>query len=245
MVSKKTVQFLRSLSQKKQRIEHGCFLIEGEKMIREALKSSVNVTNIYISSELENRWDFNQEIELINAAGMRSISQLKTAPGCLAICEIPEITPVSENAQLTLVLDGIKDPGNLGTILRTAEAFGVQQILASKETVDAYNSKVVQSSMGSIFRMPIVYGELSSLIQGLSPSTKIHAAFLEGESHASIAYEFPLALVLGSESHGIQSFKRGSELRSVRIEHHPNVESLNVAMATGILLSEVRRQLPL
>ncbi len=238
MLSKNQLKLITSLHQKKYRIRHGLFVVEGIKVISEFLNSSFKVVNLYCTEDIDDfkMYDYQQisEIEL------KKISSLKTPNKVLGIFEIPSITSII-NEGLVLALDGIKDPGNLGTIIRLCDWFGIQQIVCSKETVDCYNSKVVQSTMGSLTRVSLVYADLLSFLEGTN--VPVYGALLEGENIYKSALKNDAILVIGNESNGISeevSKLVSHQITIPRFGKLQQAESLNAATATAIILSEFK-----
>ncbi len=231
MISKNEIKEIRALGQKKFREERGLFVVEGEKLVEEALRSGFDVVAHY-------------RLEDIGAETMGRISQLTHPSPALAVVRRPApVEPVIDSDELVLALDGVRDPGNLGTILRIADWFGIRQVLASPDTVECYNPKAVQATMGAIFRVRVHYCDLpTSLPAGLP----VYGTFLEGDN----IYQAPLTrggiLVMGSEADGISPEVAAAVDRKLFIPPFPadahTSESLNVAVATAICCSEFRRR---
>ncbi|WP_124981765.1 TrmH family RNA methyltransferase [Nonlabens xiamenensis] len=238
MITKATIKLIKSLSRKKNREAHGLFVVEGYKSIRELAQCHLIVKDIFCTPGQSELNDLKPEV--ITQKEMDSISFLKTAPGYLAVFEIPAETEIPQEGKI-LGLDDIKDPGNFGTIIRLADWFGIQHLVCSKETVDAYNPKCVQASMASLGRVHLHYTDLEVFCRqtklALFPST------MEGQS----LYEEPLPddamIIVGNESRGIRSsiLEMGTALSIPQYGDKKDTESLNVAMATAILLGEWMR----
>lgn len=242
-ISANKIKFIRSLSQKKFRDEYGLFVAEGEKMVSEALASGYKVEEIYRADE-------------IGKETMSRISNLSSPSPVLAVIRkqdagpsefFKNITPSSKG--LYLALDGVKDPGNLGTIIRLADWFGIEAIFASLGTVEVYNPKVVQSTMGAIFRKQVIYTDLPDLCRKfLSAGLPVYGTFLDGKNmYDSLRQDQKHGLiVMGSESFGISDELRGVIDHKLYIPPYPadsvTSESLNVAIATAIICAEFRRQ---
>ncbi len=175
---------------------------------------------------------------------MKKISSLTTPPGLLAVIEIPTNQKV-EKEDIKLVLDNIQDPGNLGTIIRTADAFGIKSIICSEETVDFYSSKVVQASMGSIFRVNLHSRDLKEFLKVEKEESTLYASHLNGGNLYTCEFNKPATLIMGSESHGISEELMSLIQESVKIPIKGNAESFNVSIATAILLGEISRQFSL
>ncbi len=235
MLSKNEVKYIQSLYHKKFRDAESVFLTEGPKMIHELLNSNFEVIKIYTTVPLNT----NKAAEvLIDDADLGKISQLSSPNQMVAIVRQykPENEPIVTN-HFSLVLDGIQDPGNLGTIIRIADWFGIHQIIASNDTVDVYNSKVVQSSMGSLARVNIWYKSLEEWLPALP--VPIFGAMLSGENIFTIKKPREGVLVIGNESQGIRSGVMPAIQHPITIPKKGGAESLNAAVATGIMLSQL------
>ncbi len=238
-LSKNKIKWIRSLQQKKFREEYGLFIVEGEKMVQEAIDffgHSIEFLCVTKSSKI-NVPTSSFEIALATEEELKSISSLKNPNNSLVVLKIPAKKTIDTNFRIAL--DGIQDPGNMGTILRLADWFNVKEIICSKETVDIYNPKVVQASMGAIFRINVVYCDL---VEYLSKTKEpIYGALLEGEN----IYKKTIAphgiLVLGNEGNGISQKVIDHIKEPITIPRFGQAESLNVSVATGILLSEFFR----
>ncbi len=234
-LSKNKIKWIRSLRQKKNRDKENLFIVEGEKIVREFLSDWSE--SIVCICATETDIDFNGEIYSIDERVLKDLSSLKTPNKYLAVVRKPHFKNVMN--QFVLAVDGVQDPGNMGTILRTADWFNVDKVVCSKETVDIYNSKVIQSSMGSIFRIPVEYVNLAEFIETSTIPT--YGALLEGENIYKMNCSKPAVIVVGNEGKGI------SDEIVNRIEHKLHIpafggaESLNVSIATGIILSEFSR----
>jgi TrmH family RNA methyltransferase len=233
VISKNDIKEIKALGQKKFRDERGLFVVEGEKLVAEALNSGFEVVAHY-------------RVEDIGEDAMARISQLTHPSPALAIVRQPApVTPAIQPDELVLALDGIRDPGNLGTILRIADWFGIHQILASEDTVEVYNPKVVQATMGAIFRVKVSYVKLAEYLR-CPVKTDVYGTFLDGDD----IYQSPLTkggiIVMGSEANGISPEVARSVTRRLYIPPFPagahTSESLNVAVATAITVSEFRRR---
>ncbi|MBR1871869.1 MAG: RNA methyltransferase [Bacteroidales bacterium] len=234
------IKYLSSLSSKKYRDVHGVFVVEGEKMVEEAMKSGFSVLEVYRRDE-------------IGEKAMSRISSLSSPSPVLAVVRKPsDIDSASVPSKgLFLALDSIRDPGNLGTILRIADWFGADGIFASRDTVDIFNPKVVQASMGAIFRVKFHYCDLQAFGEAvLKSGGKLYGTFLDGLDIYSRPLDTgrknPSAIVMGNESEGISPSM--SRLVTGRLyippypKDNPGSESLNVAVATAVTLAEFRRR---
>ncbi len=255
MISKNQIKFVNSLKQKKYREEQNLFVAEGNKIVKELLVSSIVVKQVYATSDFmrNNKLDHSIERFEVKENELERISSLVTSNEVLAVCEVPSFNFAIESLQnkLTLVLDEIKDPGNLGTIIRMADWFGIETVVCSLHSADCFNAKVVQATMGSISRIKVVYKELASFFQEftLMNQDPIYGALLGGENIYSSKLTKSGLIVIGNESRGI------SETALPFITHQISIpsffyykteggeaESLNAAIATSIICSEFRRR---
>lgn len=241
-ISANKIKFVRSLAQKKFRDEHSLFVAEGEKIVAEAQASGYKIEEIY-------------RIEEIGTEAMARISNLSTPSPVLAVIKKPEFSAEDiisalkpESKGLYLALDGVKDPGNLGTIIRIADWFGVEAIFASPGTVEVFNPKVVQATMGAIFRKKVIYTDLAELCTRFkSLGLPVYGTLLEGKNiyEALPADRKHGLVVMGSESFGISEQLRPHIDSKLFIPPYPadavTSESLNVAIATAIICAEFRR----
>jgi TrmH family RNA methyltransferase len=246
-ISNNEIKRVKSLQQKKFRDEEGLFVVEGEKMVEEALRSGFHVERIYRKEE-------------IGEEAMKRISALSSPSPVLAVIRKPADVQISDitavlasmsGGGLYLALDSIRDPGNLGTILRIADWFGVDAVFAAPDTVDVFNPKVVQSTMGAIFRVKMHYVDLPSLSKSLiHMGGKVYGTFLDGQNIYSrqldTGEDAPVVIVIGNESEGIS--KTMQDLVSDRLyippypAEDPGSESLNAAVATAVTVAEFRRR---
>jgi TrmH family RNA methyltransferase len=235
-ISIQKIKWLRGLGLKKNRDESDCFIVEGEKIISEILEINPNrILFILATSELILKYKL-ENIENVfvgNENDLSKVSTLNTPPKILAVVSKDTSKEINV-AEKIIILDGIQDPGNLGTIIRTADWFGLTQIVCSKNTVDCYNQKVIQASMGSIFRMNIIYTELSDFISNLN--VPIHGALLDGQRLTEVNPKNIKVLVLGNEGQGISSGIIEKITNPITIQGFGGAESLNVGIATGIFL---------
>ena len=240
MITKNQVKYIQSLSHKKFRDEEGLFVAEGPKIVAELLgmphirTKELYGTQEWYASQPERASD-KQYIE-ISVSELERISFLKTPNQVLGIFYKPDL--VIEPGSWQILLDGIQDPGNLGTIIRIADWFGVQQIICSQDCADAFNPKVVQSTMASIGRVEIFYTDLVEYVRTHS-HRHFYAATLEGTPLRDIKAHGPSGLVIGNESMGIRSELKNELKYFVTIPRMGDAESLNAAVATGIILSHM------
>lgn len=244
MLTKNKVKYLQSLGQKKYRNEYGVFLAEGPKMILEVIEHYNHLLQeLYVTAETlaanPGLGRFN-EVIVIDFAILEKISQLTTPSGVVAVIKktIYELPPVITE-KISLALDTIQDPGNLGTIIRTADWFGVKDIFCNPACADCYNPKVVQATMGSILRVRIHYTPLDEFINRHKADCSILAATLHGEPLSGLKINFPALLLMGNESQGVSEALLQQVTTQVTIPGFGTAESLNVSVATGILLSHL------
>lgn len=247
-MTKKEIADIRRLSQKKQRIEQGVFVAEGTKAIKEIMLAGLSARKMFVTSQsVANEFPRIASKEVISEEEMKKISFLQTPTSSLALFNIPQTPSLAQlpEKELTLILDGIQDPGNLGTIIRLADWFGVNTIVCSEVSADCYNPKVVQATMGAIARINIIYSDLVSLLtDARQRSIPIYGTFMEGENIYSSALSPSGALVMGNEGSGICAEIESLVSHKITIPSFKkeNVESLNVAIATSICCSEFRRR---
>lgn len=242
MISKNQLKLLRALGQKKQRKAHGLFLVQGEKNVLELANSSLTVKHVFATSEFlaENSNELNA-FECIEASldDLTKASTLVNNNAAIAVVEIPSVeTPKAEG--LMIALDGVSDPGNLGTIIRVADWYGIKHIVASTDCADPYNPKTISATMGSFGRVTVCQLDLPSYL-GQS-NLPVYGAFLEGESVHKTEFAAEGILLMGSESHGVREQAAKFVTDKITIPAFGGAESLNVAMATGIILDNLRRQ---
>lgn len=238
MLSKSQIKLITSLKQKKYRQQHGFFVVEGVKTIKELLQSHLVLHALYTTEPFN--IDAKNEV-LISETDLKRISFLTTPNTALAIFEIPQPQPI-EKKGLIVALDAVRDPGNLGTIIRLCDWFGVKDLVCSNETVDCFNPKVVQATMGSITRVAINYIDLADFLK--STNLPIFGAFMEGENVYTKRLPENGILVMGNEANGISKEVEAMITYKIAIPRFGDLqatESLNVATATAILLSEFRR----
>jgi len=236
VVTKNQIKLIKSLALKKNRIKHQLFVAEGVKIAEELLNSDYEIVSLFATREWIARNTFDTVIQVSNSELSR-ISNLKSSNEVLMLVKIKKHQIIDDEG-ITLVLDDINDPGNLGTIIRMCDWFRVKQIICSKNTVDNYNPKVVQSAMGSVFRINVIY---TDLIEYLSNVEKpIYGAYMNGNNVRNINFPKDLHLVMGNEANGISKEIDQYISGNVAIKNIGNsVESLNVAVATSILLHEI------
>ncbi|HLO83346.1 MAG TPA: RNA methyltransferase [Chitinophagaceae bacterium] len=244
MLSKTQVKYIQSLFHKKFREEYGQFIVEGPKMAEEAITLSFSdIINIYACSDWIDRnisidQNLKQKIVEVSVPEMEKISSLHTPSNVLIVLKKPLLKAPQAWDGLTLLLDGIQDPGNLGTMIRTADWFGVKHVVCGAGTADCYNPKVIQSTMGSIFRTSIFYEDLNSFLAQHS-SVPLIVTSLDGEPLNRNEKWNTAFVVIGNESQGVQQSITSSATRKILIPRIGQAESLNAAVAAGIILYEL------
>jgi len=256
MLSHNQVKYINSLKIKKFRQLNKAFIVEGEKGVGELLKSSLKTVKVLALSEwldVNFSWLSKMKIEFqeITADELKKVSDLITPNQVLAIAEIPESTipTPSEFEEMTLALDGIRDPGNMGTIIRTADWFGISKIICSSDSVDIYNPKVIQATMGSFSRVNVFYINLPEFFKSLPTEIPVFGALLEGPDITQKKFTRPGIVLIGSESHGISGSLIPFINEPLHIPHFSvsgtqnYAESLNASIANGIICYEICKQL--
>ena len=245
-MTKAEIQFVRSLADKRTRDAEHLFVAEGFKLVDEIRNSELRIRNIYTTrDDISGR-----DVVRIEKREMERISQLNTASDILAVVEQPryKLALDSLKGELTLALDGVQNPGNMGTIIRLADWFGVENIICSRECADLYNPKVVQATMGALLRVKVHYVDnLSALLnEARTSGLAIYGTLLDGNNiyHEKLTSEG--IIVMGNEGRGLSEECRNALSHKLFIPPYPadapTSESLNVAMATGIILAEFRRK---
>lgn len=238
MLSKNQIKYIKRLGQKKFRLQERSFVVEGVKTINELLQSHLKLHQLYTTESLNS--DAKTE-NLITESDLKRISFLKTPNKALAVFKIPEFKPVFNNT-LIVALDNVRDPGNLGTIIRLCDWFGVKDLVCSKQTVDCYNPKVLQATMGSISRVNISYLDLDMFLNDIE--APVFGAYMDGDIVYNTALPKQGVLVMGNEANGVSKIIEQHITKRISIPRFGVIqatESLNVATATAILLSEFRR----
>ncbi|HAS8400740.1 TPA: RNA methyltransferase [Vibrio vulnificus] len=242
MISKNQLKLLRALGHKKQRKALGLFLVQGEKNVLELANSTLKVKQVFATAEfLQHHAVELAGYECIEASldDLTKASTLVSNNAAIAVVEIPAIeTPKAQG--LMIALDGVSDPGNLGTIIRVADWYGIKHIIASIDCADPYNPKTISATMGSFGRVQVSLVDLPSYLE--QANLPIYGAFLEGESVHKTAFSAQGILLMGSESHGVREQASKFVTDKITIPAFGGAESLNVAMATGIILDNIRRQ---
>lgn len=238
MVTKSRLKLIKSLSRKKNRDDHQLFLVEGYKSIQELSQTDIKCQQILVTEGHHALDSFSPD--MISKKEMALISTLKTPPGYLAVFEMPIKNKISTDG-LIIALDDVKDPGNLGTIIRLCDWFNIKQIVCSPETVDVFNPKCVQASMASLGRVQVDYVELSDYLN--DTSLAIFPTAMDGNSIYEMTLPEKGIIVMGNESAGISQeiMELGTKISIPQYGVQQSTESLNVAMATAVILGEWKR----
>ena len=245
MLSKNTVKFIKSLHQKKYRLESGKFFVEGEKSVVEVLQSSFTVDLLLVTQEFATKHATLLsgkafEVLFVTPNQLEQLGQYQSNDAALAVVQMkPNQAFLPEKGELILALDEVRDPGNLGTIIRIADWYGIKKLIFSSHTAEFYNPKVIQSSMGSFTRVQFYYGDLAKAFQEWK--LPVYGAFLEGESIHELTNPTPGVLLLGNESQGISKEVEKWVSSKITIPSFGKAESLNVAIATAIFCDNFKR----
>lgn len=253
MISKNKIKLIKSLEYKKYRDIHHLFLAEGNKIVTDLLHSKIEVKTLIGTSEflksVENLIKPGTEFIVSNHAGIKSASLLQNPQEVIALCQIPIYNPddADPSTQLLICLDNIQDPGNLGTIIRVADWFGIENIMCSSGMADTFNPKAVQASMGSLGRVKVHYSSLDTFLSAASAKgVTIAGAYLNGENVFTSDLPESGILVMGNEGRGISECLASYISKKISIpsfsKSAAHAESLNVATATAILCAEFRRR---
>ena len=241
MITKNTIKQVASLRQQKFRKELGLFVVEGRKMVEELLCSHFTVKALYAT---EDCLDLFPQAKTVTEVQMAQMSGQDTPPGILAIVSIPKTQQLSSSPRFILALDGIANPGNMGTIIRTAEWFGIRDIVCSPDCVEVWNPKVIQATMGSIFRANIVEADLTQFLSEQQRQGKaVYGALLEGKNLFEMKDCKDGIIVIGSESHGIRKEVLPHITCPITIPRvgASQTESLNASVAAAIIMAELTR----
>lgn len=240
MLSKNQIKLITSLQQKKYRKQEQLFFAEGIKVVQELLHSNFELQELFTTKQ-----DFlsvsKDKLHAISEAELKKISALATSNSCLAVFKIPKAKETKESG-LILALDDVRDPGNLGTIIRLCDWFGIETLFCSEETVDIYNPKVVQATMGSISRVNVVYGDLENFL--VKTKLTVFGTFMDGKNIYQESLPNDGVIVMGNEANGISEAVEKLVTDRIAIPRFGDLqitESLNVATATAIILSEFKR----
>ncbi|WP_425589984.1 TrmH family RNA methyltransferase [Flagellimonas algarum] len=239
MVSKNRLKLIKSLHQKKYRNQHRLFFVEGKKMVDELVQAGMRPFELLVTEAQQEFFSHPEQLSIPDKA-LEKISALRNPNGVLGVFHMPETRPPDTKGWL-LVLDGVRDPGNLGTIIRLCDWFGVGTLICSEDTADVYNPKVLQATMGSFARVNVVYSDLLPFLDQYDGP--IYGTFMEGNSIYKARFPEKGVLIMGNEGSGISTEVTQRITEKIGIPSHGDslAESLNVANATAICLSELRR----
>lgn len=245
MLSKNTVKFIKSLHQKKYRIETGKFFVEGEKSVLEVLNSDFSVDILLITEAFERKHSavcksFKGEQIPVTQNQLEQVGQYQSNDSALAVvCMRDNISFEPEHEELIIALDDIRDPGNLGTIIRVADWYGITKLVFSPQTAEFYNPKVIQATMGSFTRVQFFYEDLDKVFDRWG--VPVYGAFLDGKNVHHLAKPAPGVLLMGNEAKGISPEMEKKVTQKVTIPGFGQAESLNVAIATAVLCDNFKR----
>lgn len=242
MLSKNQIKYIQSLHQKKYRQQYGAFLVEGAKSVQEVILSDFQIEALITTEAFykENTRLIDRQrkpVEIVSVAELERIGTLESNNAALAVVKTKENVPLlAESGEMALILDDIRDPGNLGTILRIADWYGVRKILCSETTADVYNPKVISASKGSFTRVNWWYGDIVDFLNQSSVNTSVvYGAFLDGKDVHTLPFQDSGYLIMGNESNGIRPEVEQYVTQKVTIPKYGDAESLNVGIATAVL----------
>lgn len=236
MLSKPKIHYLKSLQDKKIRHEIGRFVVEGKKSILETINSNFRIVEGFFANDFLNPLQKNFPIKLVSQDELKKISSLSTNKDGIIVVEIPKILPPKNfDKNFTIVLDGINDPWNLGTIVRIADWYGISNIVASSDSVDIFNPKSIMATMGSFTRVNIFYENLEKFFTQ-NPNIPVYGAFLDGQNIRTLEKIKPWFIVIGSEANGIRENLEKFITQKITIPRFGQAESLNAGIATAIIV---------
>ena len=244
MLTKNTIKQIASLRQQKYRKELGLFVVEGRKMVEELLHSDFETVGLYATEAFVGSYPSFADAEPVSEVQMEQMSGQDTPPGVLAVVRIPQQGEIKTSSQLVLALDGIANPGNMGTLIRTAEWFGIKDVVCSQDCVELWNPKVVQATMGSLFRVKVWKTDLADYLrQAQNEGKAVYGALLEGEDLFQMKAKPEGIIVIGSESHGIRADVLPCITHPITIPRRDGsvTESLNAAVAGAIIMAEMTK----
>ena len=243
MITKNTIKSVAALRQQKYRKEQQLFVVEGRKMVNELIDSDFEIISLFATEKYCAENDIpSNKVEIATEVQMEQMTGQDTAPGILAVVRQPETVSIDSNATLVLALDGISNPGNMGTIIRTADWFGIRNIVCSEDCVEIWNPKVIQATMGSIFRMNIIETDLEAfLTKSQSQGKAIFGALLDGKNLFKMQDKAEGIIVIGSESHGIRPNILPLITHPITIPRAEGslTESLNASIAAAIIMAQM------
>jgi len=242
MLSKAAIKFIKSLQVKKYRKQEQCFLIEGAKSVEELLASDFEVVKLFGTADFLSHLKTppKGEVQEVSEGSLQGLGEFQTNRSALAIARMKPNTPIRISGdEYGLVLDDIRDPGNFGTIIRTADWYGITKIIVSPETADFYNPKVISATMGSFTRVNIFYTDLDPYLS--DATVPVYGAFLDGMDVHKVNFATSGLIVIGSESHGISADLQHRISQKITIPRFGKAESLNAGIATAVICDNLRR----
>lgn len=248
-ISAKKMKFIQSLHQKKYRQEHQAFLVEGAKNVLELLEADFEIMDLFVTENFAEKneqalWKCKAEWRFCNEEIITRVGTLQTNDAALAVVQAkPNTLLLPDDNEWVLALDQVRDPGNLGTILRIADWYGIRKVICSEQTAEIYNPKVIAATMGSFTRVQTYYCELAAYLKEYrSENQRVLGAFLGGEDVHTVAFSAAGGfLVMGNESHGISPEVGAQVQQAISIPQYGGAESLNVAIATAVICDNIRR----
>jgi RNA methyltransferase, TrmH family len=247
VITKNQIKYINSLQQKKFRVEHQSFVVEGAKSVLELLKSDFEIELLFVTDEFfEDNESYLQstsiQIEFIKSIEIEKIGSLNSNNAALAVVKTKENTEILvSDSEFALILDDIRDPGNLGTIIRIADWYGITKIICSNTTVDLYNPKVINATMGSFTRISLYYTDLEEFIQ--KQTNTVYGTLLEGENIHKTSFSDSGIIIIGNEANGISPQIEKMITHKITIPRFGGAESLNAGIATAIVLDNVFRKI--
>ncbi|WP_113922186.1 RNA methyltransferase [Cognataquiflexum aquatile] len=245
MLSKNTLKFIKSLQQKKFRKEEQSFFVEGSKNVTELLLSDYEVSHVLCTQQFGNEHakllkGINAAVFEVSQSTLESVGSFQSNDAALAVAKIKPNTPIGlSSEEWAIALDDVKDPGNLGTIIRIADWYGIQKLFLSDESAEFYNPKVLHASMGSFTRVKIYYTDLHSVLKKIG--LPVYGAFLNGDSIYETKFGSGGIILMGNESNGISKELEPLVSRKITIPRFGHAESLNVSVATAIICDNIKR----
>ena len=241
MLTKADIKYIKSLQVKKYRKQEQSFIVQGAKSVLELLASDFETVSVYGTEEfLSNVKSPGVSLQAVKEKDLDGLGEFQTNNTALAVARIKENKPVAPGPrEFALVLDDIRDPGNLGTIIRTADWYGINKIIASTETADFYNPKVISSTMGSFTRVAIFYTDLENYLS--KSKLTVYGTYLNGEDVHKVRFDSTGLIVIGNESHGINPKLEPFISNKITIPRYGKAESLNAGIATAVICDNLRR----
>jgi len=245
MISKARIKFIKSLQVKKYRKEAQSFVVEGAKSVEELLKSDFELLHLFATKEFIQKNEtalknLKAEVQEARETELESVGSFQTSTSALAVARMKPNRPLPLRAdEFALVLDDIRDPGNMGTIIRTADWYGITHVIASEETADFYNPKVINATMGSFCRVSVFYTSLAEFLSSMT--VPVYGAFLDGQNVHQLPFEKGGLIVIGNEANGISAGVEKKITQRITIPSFGKAESLNAGIATAVILDNLRR----